>query len=79
MAYILLHVDDIILTTSSEALRQSIMAKLSSEFAMKDLGPFNYFLDISVTRTSSGLFLSQRKYAQKIINGAYMSTCKPSC
>ena len=44
IAYLLLYVDDIILTASSDTLRQSIMSKLSSEFAMKDLGPFHYFL-----------------------------------
>jgi hypothetical protein len=43
IAYILLYVDDIILAASSNTLRQSIMAQLSSEFAMKDLGPLSYF------------------------------------
>jgi len=43
MAYILLYVDDIILITSTHALRQSIMSLLASEFAMKDLGPLSYF------------------------------------
>ena len=59
MAYILLYVDDFILTASSDALRCSIMALLSSEFAMKDLGPLNYFLRIAVTRHMDGMFLSQ--------------------
>lgn len=44
-AYILLYVDDIILTASSDTLRQSIMSKLSSEFAMKDLGPLKNIID----------------------------------
>lgn len=78
MAYILLYVDDIILTTSSDALRCSIMALLSSEFAMKDLGSLNYFLGIAVTRHKGGMFLSQRKYAEEIIERAGMSSCKPS-
>lgn len=43
MVYLLLYVDDIILTTSFEQLRKNIMASVSSEFAMKDLGPLNYF------------------------------------
>jgi len=51
-AHILLYVDDIILTASSDTLRQIIMSKLSGEFAMKDLGPLSYFLGISVTRHS---------------------------
>ncbi|KAK6780427.1 hypothetical protein RDI58_022611 [Solanum bulbocastanum] len=78
MAYLLLYVDDIILTASSDALRCSIMARLNSEFAMKDLGPLNYFLGIAVTRHKGGLFLSQRKYAEEIIDRAGMSSCKPS-
>ncbi|XP_048496525.1 uncharacterized mitochondrial protein AtMg00810-like [Beta vulgaris subsp. vulgaris] len=78
MAYLLLYVDDIILTASSDALRCSIMSHLNSEFAMKDLGPLHYFLGIVVTRHKGGLFLSQRKYAEDIINRAGMATCKPS-
>ena len=78
MAYLLLYVDDIILTTSSDALRCSIMALLSSEFGMKDLGPLNYFLGIAVTRHKGRMFLSQRKYAEEIIDRAGMSSCKPS-
>lgn len=59
MAYLLLYVDDIILTTSSHALRLSIMSSLGYEFAMKDFGPLNYFLGIGVSRTKDGLFLSR--------------------
>lgn len=78
IAYLLLYVDDTIITTSSEKFLHTIMASLSSEFAMKDLGPLSSFLGISVTRTSFGLFLSQKKYAQEIIGRAHMSDCKPS-
>ncbi|KAK2361886.1 hypothetical protein QL285_086993 [Trifolium repens] len=78
MAYLLLYVDDIILATSNDDLRKSIIASLSSEFAMKNLGSLNYFLGISVTRHKGGLFLSQRKYAEEIIDRAGMVSCKPS-
>ncbi|KAB5573078.1 hypothetical protein DKX38_000272 [Salix brachista] len=78
MAYILLYVDDIILAASSTTLRQTIISKLGTEFAMKDLGPISYFLGISVTRHSGGLFLSQKKYAEEIIERAGMSSSKPS-
>jgi hypothetical protein len=78
MAYLLLYVDDIILTTSNDDLRKSLIASLSSEFAMKDIGSLNYFLGISVTRHKGGLFLSQRKYAEEIIDRAGMVSCKPS-
>ena len=78
MAYILLYVDDIILTASSDDLRKSIMKLLASEFAMKDLGPLNYFLGITVTRHADGLFLCQQKYAEEIIDRAGMTSCKPA-
>jgi hypothetical protein len=76
LAYLLLYVDDIILTTSSDTLRQSIISLLSSEFAMKDLGQLSYFLGIAVTRHKHGLLLSQKKYAEAILSRAGMSSCK---
>ena len=78
IAYLLLYVDDIILTASSDLLRQSIMFKLSLKFAMKDLGRLSYFLGIGVSRTPTGLFLSQTKYAAEILDKAGMSQCKPA-
>ena len=63
VAYLLLYVDDIVLTTSSPALLWRITNRLSSEFAMTDLGALHHFLGISVTRSSDGLLLSQRQYA----------------
>ena len=78
IAYLLLYVDDIILTASSDAFLSSIIARLNSEFAMKDLGALSYFLGIAVTRHAGGIFLSQRQYASEIIDRAGMSTCKPS-
>ncbi|GJX55740.1 ribonuclease H-like domain-containing protein [Tanacetum coccineum] len=43
-AYLLLYVDDIILTASSTSLLQRIISSLHAKFAMTDLGPLNYFL-----------------------------------
>nr|GEV14366.1 ribonuclease H-like domain-containing protein [Tanacetum cinerariifolium] len=51
--YLLLYVDDIVLTTSSSELLQRIIRSLHQEFAMTDLGLLNYFLGDSVTRDSS--------------------------
>ncbi|GJW83541.1 ribonuclease H-like domain-containing protein, partial [Tanacetum coccineum] len=76
-AYLLLYVDDIILTTSSTSLLQRIISLLHAEFAMTDLGPLNYFLGISATRTTSGIFLSQTKYATEILEQAHMLNCNP--
>ncbi|GJW66457.1 ribonuclease H-like domain-containing protein [Tanacetum coccineum] len=44
---------------------------------MTDLGPLNYFLGISATRTISSIFLSQTKYATEILERAQMLNCNP--
>ncbi|XP_071689223.1 uncharacterized mitochondrial protein AtMg00810-like [Rutidosis leptorrhynchoides] len=75
IAYLLLYVDDIVLTTSSDELRSKLMVLFSHEFAMKDLGPLSSFLGISVTRHATGLFLTQHAYATDIINRVGMKTC----
>nr|GEZ27776.1 hypothetical protein [Tanacetum cinerariifolium] len=76
-AYLLLYVDDIILTTSSSALLQHLISFLHSEFSLTDLGPLNYFLGISAHRTDSGMFISQTKYATEILERAHMLNCNP--
>ncbi|KAI3730927.1 hypothetical protein L1987_62108 [Smallanthus sonchifolius] len=76
-AYLLIYVDDIILTTSSDDLRKHLMSSLAGEFAMKDLGPLTFFLGISVTRRGDQIFLSQQAYAKDILHRAAMDSCKP--
>jgi hypothetical protein len=65
IAYLLLYVDDIILTASSLALLQHIMAKLNTEFAMTDLSDLHHYLIIAITRSTDSLFLSQRFLSQR--------------
>ncbi|XP_048489953.1 uncharacterized mitochondrial protein AtMg00810-like [Beta vulgaris subsp. vulgaris] len=77
MTYLSLYVHDIILTASSDALLRSIMTKLSSKFAMKDLGALSYFLGIVITRHARDLFLFQRNYATEIIECDGMSASTP--
>ncbi|XP_074265513.1 uncharacterized protein LOC141587950 [Silene latifolia] len=78
IAYLLLYVDDIILTASNTTLLHRIIHSLSQEFSMTDLGVLNHFLGITVTRTSKGLFLSQSKYAEDILARASMLSCNPT-
>nr|GEU82780.1 ribonuclease H-like domain-containing protein [Tanacetum cinerariifolium] len=77
-AYLLFYIDDIVLTASSKTLLQQIISSLHQEFSMTNLGSLNYFLGISVKRDSSGMFLSQRKYATEILERAGMVICKSS-
>nr|GEU38294.1 ribonuclease H-like domain-containing protein [Tanacetum cinerariifolium] len=78
VAYLLLYVDDIVLTASSTALLQRIIILLHNEFAMTDLGSLNYLLGMYAQRTKSGLFLSQSKFAKDILERAHMHHCNPS-
>lgn len=76
-AYLLLYVDDILLTASSNILLQRILTKLKTEFPMTDLGKLRHFLGIKAEFNANGLFLSQAVYAQDVIARAGMSDCKP--
>ncbi|XP_026398815.1 uncharacterized protein LOC113294645 [Papaver somniferum] len=75
--YLLVYVDDIIVTGSNTTGITSILTRLQHEFAIKDLGSLSYFLGIKETRTSSGLFLSQQRYAHDLLIRAKMDGVKP--
>ncbi|GJY44528.1 ribonuclease H-like domain-containing protein [Tanacetum coccineum] len=77
VAYLLLYVDDIILTASSTSFLQRIISLLHGEFVMSDLGSLNYFLGVSAQRNASGMFLSQSKFAVEILERANMQKCNP--
>jgi hypothetical protein len=77
MVYLLLYVDDIILTASSTELLCRTISAFQQEFAMKDLRPLHHFLGITVERRPDGLFLHQRTYTLDILKRAVMVACKP--
>ena len=78
MAYLLLYVDDIVLTASSPALLRQIIGALQQKFSMKDLGILHHFLGMHVQHLGSSLFLSQQQYMIEILERAGMADCK-SC
>ncbi|XP_051211729.1 uncharacterized mitochondrial protein AtMg00810-like [Lolium perenne] len=78
MAYLLLYVDDIILTASTAGLLRQLTDSLRAEFALKDLGPLHYFLGIEVVRRADRFFLHQRKYAHELLERAGMLSCNPA-
>jgi hypothetical protein len=74
--YLLLYVDEIILTASNTMLLRRTISALQKEFVMKDLGPLHHFLGITVEHRSDGMFLHQRTYTLDIKRVA-MADCKP--
>jgi len=77
ICYLLVYVDDILLTGSNSLMLQRLIQLLSSEFKLRDLGFVHYFFGIEVQSTSMGLMLRHHKYILDILTRAGMLSCKP--
>jgi len=75
--YLLLYVDDIVLTASSQQLLLRVITALKKEFVMKDLGPLHHFLGVAVQRHKDTLTLSQWQYTLDILDRHGMTGCNP--
>lgn len=56
---------------------KQLKTHLFHHFQTKDLGLLRYFLGIKVAQSSSGIVISQRKYALDILEETRMSDCRP--
>lgn len=65
--YLLVYVEDIIVTGNDSSIVQRMISQLCAEFSAKDMGRLGYFLGLEVSYPSSGLFLNQSKYARDIL------------
>ncbi|RVW90637.1 Retrovirus-related Pol polyprotein from transposon RE1 [Vitis vinifera] len=74
---LIVYVDDMVVTGNDPEERKALQNYLSREFEMKDLGHLKYFLEIEVSRSSEGIFLSQRKYALDLLQETGMLGCQP--
>lgn len=77
LLYLLVYVDDIILTCNNSSLIRSFINRLNGEFAIKDLGQLSYFLGLEASYTDNGLFLTQAKYAHDILTCSGLLESKP--
>jgi hypothetical protein len=59
MVYLLLYIDDIVLTASSTSLLQHTISALKREFTMKNPSPLHHFLGHSIQHQADELFLTQ--------------------
>ena len=75
--FVLVYVDDILVTGPNTNLCQQFIHKLSQVFPVKDLGPLHYFLGLEVHRTSEGLFMHQGKYLLDLLHKTNMAGAKP--
>jgi Reverse transcriptase (RNA-dependent DNA polymerase) len=76
--FLLVYVDDIILTGNNVILIQNIIRLLDQSFTIKDLGELHFFLGIEVHRQDNGLLLTQSKYIHSILEKANMQGAKPN-
>ncbi|XP_019080347.1 uncharacterized mitochondrial protein AtMg00810-like [Vitis vinifera] len=75
--YLLLYVDDMVITGSNSSMVQTLITRLSKEFSMKNLGELHYFLSVEVQVNEKGLFFSQTKDALDLLQYASMIDAKP--
>lgn len=75
---VFIYVDDILLAGNNTSTCDQVKRHLQSWFKIKDLGKLKYFLGIEFARSSSGLFLSQRKFAMDILSECGLLGCKPA-
>ena len=75
--YLLLYVDNMLLTGNNDTLISKLLLSLNTVFRMKDMGDAHYFLGIQVHQTNEGLFLDQSKYAKDLFFAAGMQHCAP--
>lgn len=76
LLFLLVYVDDIIITGNSRSAVQSIITRLTSRFSFKDLGSLHYFFGVEVTPYNGGLPLKQLKYIYDILERHNMLDAK---
>ncbi|KAJ1520304.1 hypothetical protein ONE63_004503 [Megalurothrips usitatus] len=77
VVFLLLYVDDFLISSDNESLLSDVKGKLMSKFQMRDLGEVSYFLGIKIKRGRNGMFLSQEKYLSKVLRKFKLDTSRP--
>lgn len=67
IAYILVYVDDIVITGNNNHFLADLYRRFSARFSLKDLGTLNYFLGVEVIHLPHGCFLSQQQYIRDLL------------
>ncbi|KAG5547345.1 hypothetical protein RHGRI_013130 [Rhododendron griersonianum] len=74
--FLLLYVDDMIITGDDTIGISDLKAFLNKQFQMKDLGTVSYFLGLEISSTSDGYYLTQAKYASDLLTRAGITDSK---
>eukprot|EP00253_Pinus_taeda_P032920 PITA_32920 len=76
--FVVVYVDDLIITSNSAHLIHGIKQDLCRTFDMTDLGLLHYCLGVEVWQTENHIFLSQSKNAKNLMDRFRMQDCKPA-
>ena len=52
-------------------------ASLQSKFEMADMGLLHFFLGLEIWQDQSGIFISQKRYVQELLQAFDMQDCRP--
>jgi histone deacetylase 1/2 len=78
VTYVLVYVDDILITGSAPQAVHDLIHKLNVHFSLKQLGQLDYFLGIEVHQLSTGaLLLNQAKYIRDLLCKVKMENSNP--
>ena len=77
LLYLLVYVDDIILTGNDDTMVHKFMQLLAHQFYLKDLGHLSYFLSVEVIPTDHGILSSQQSYIVDLLTRTKMMDAKP--
>jgi hypothetical protein len=75
--FVLIYVDDILITGPSTKLIAHTIKKLQSDFALKDLGRLAFFLGIEAIQVPDELLLSQLGYIIDLLHKTNRDNAKP--
>ena len=75
--YVLIWVDDIIISASSVDVMNIFKTNLSNRFKVKDLGPLKWFLGIQFDITDKCISMNQSLYVRTILSRFNMTDCTP--
>nr|GEX48904.1 retrotransposon protein, putative, Ty1-copia subclass [Tanacetum cinerariifolium] len=75
LLYIMIYVDDNIVTCNNKGTIDNIFCQLEFAFSLKDLRPLNNFFGIKIVSHVSDTLLSQKKYILELLQSDGLSNC----
>jgi hypothetical protein len=73
---LVMYVDDLLITSCSTSVIAVVKRILHDRFLMTDMGPLHFFLGFEISQATSGIKLSQAKYARDLLERFHMRDCK---